>query len=457
MRDNTIPVPEPESTPRLRLWQQRDAAAASPASLSLSQLIHQIQDELTRLRLPAASPQLLTAPRSVLADAPHAGTMPQPGLDWPRLSEDLHQVEKDARNVGVAPSHAGGNPIKRRIKSFLAKVVLGLSRFITTRQREFNVSTLTTLRDVVASLRRLEQAHCQIQQGIEHRLEQTDLVQHQVGRDFRQLRGQVLALERRLGLLLEPVRRSATAPQAMSDPSAADHEPEHLLDALRVAFEDENRGTREEVMEGLRVYVQVFRQAGLGTPDLPIFDLAAHRGEWLELLQQQGFCARGIESSLVCLEAGAHRRLPIAQGEPLSALRAMPEKILGGVTGFHVIDHLDLGSVIKILDETVRVLKPRGLLLLASANPENLLVASGRYGLSGVARLLAPTTLQFLFEQRGLMETGVIRSPARGRYAELQPFPTDHFLAARINPMIDLLRECLAAPESYAVIGRTAG
>ena len=305
------------------------------------------------------SPSLLTDSRSTRPVRAGGSSGPQLGT---ALAEDIGQVEKDARGVGMAPAVSGGNPLKRRLKSFLARVVLGLSRFITTRQREFNVSTLTALRDLVTSLRHLEQVKYQTQGRLDQRLERALQIQQETAKELRGLRAQFHGQERRLRLVLEAARGQHPASWKEQQFLSIAGEEAHSLDALRVAFEDDHHGTREERRARLQIHLRLLRQAAVGTSEMPLLDLGAGRGEWLELLQEQGWHASGIECSPIRLQMCQQRELPVTEGEPLAVLRTQADKSLGAVTGLHVVDHLPLTAVVCLLhDEVVRVLKPGGL------------------------------------------------------------------------------------------------
>src|SRR5206468_351024 len=106
------------------------------------------------------------------------------------------------------------------------------------------------------------------------------------------LRTELLLQERRIGLLLDEARRIAPDARERIE-AAATREVKHFEDRLYVAFEDHFRGTREDIKERARHYVPIVRAAGAGSPERPILDLGCGRGEWLEVLAEEGLCGRG--------------------------------------------------------------------------------------------------------------------------------------------------------------------
>ena len=99
------------------------------------------------------------------------------------------------------------------------------------------------------------------------------------------LRRTWLEQERRLWMLIEEARKRMPEPFTPEQIGSFADEGEHLLDAFYVSFEDEFRGTREEIRERLRVYVPFLEQAGLGGPDSPVLDLGCGRGGMARVTQ----------------------------------------------------------------------------------------------------------------------------------------------------------------------------
>jgi O-antigen chain-terminating methyltransferase len=48
------------------------------------------------------------------------------------------------------------------------------------------------------------------------------------------------------------------------------------------------------------------------------------------------------------------------------------------VTAFHLVEHLPLATLVRFLDEALRVLRTGGLLIIETPNPKNLIAANLR-------------------------------------------------------------------------------
>ncbi|HJU56675.1 MAG TPA: methyltransferase domain-containing protein, partial [Pyrinomonadaceae bacterium] len=83
---------------------------------------------------------------------------------------------------------------------------------------------------------------------------------------------------------------------------------------------------------------------------------------------------------------------------------------LNAVTSFHLVEHLPLEKLIKMLDEIVRTLRPGGLLVLETPDPENFMVGSCNFYTDPTHRNPIPSpTLKFLLESRGLERVEVMK------------------------------------------------
>ena len=176
-----------------------------------------------------------------------------------------------------------------------------------------------------------------------------------------------------------------------------------VLDELYAAFENQFRGTPEHIREGLKVYLPLLKDAGIASD---ILDLGCGRGEWLELLRDEGSQARGVESNRAMIDSQRDRNLEIVQADALAYLRGLPENSLRAVTAFHLIEHIGLAELIDLLDEINRVLRPGGLLIVETPNPKNLVVgACNFYSDPTHHKPLFPETLEFIVKHRGFVRT----------------------------------------------------
>lgn len=373
---------------------------------------------------------------------------------WTRLRNHLEVAEQQAawpmatRLARWFPGPVGW--------PFRAAIACGrwLVGWLNRPQVRFNRTLLDLLRDWHDFLPLL---HAALKRSGEKAAEQESRLR-QLEHGLHQSRTALLDQGRRLTMLLEEARRRLPEPFSTEQVQAIADEANHSLDALYIAFEDIFRGSRETIKERLRVYLPILRAARVGGEQMPILDLGCGRGEWLELLAEQGWHARGLDSNRVMVEECRQRGLAVSEGDVLAHLRSLPDASLGAVTAFHVLEHLPLEVLLRFLDETARVLRPGGIAIFETPNPENLVVGGCDFYRDPThQRPLHPDTVQFLVEQRGLVRVEILRLSEHRIQDPLQLLPWHHSLAAYLNPLIDRAKRHFFGPTDYAVIGRKAG
>lgn len=168
------------------------------------------------------------------------------------------------------------------------------------------------------------------------------------------------------------------------------------LDALYVALEDRFRGTREEIKEQCKTYLPWVKEAA------PVLDLGCGRGEWLEVLRDEGIEARGVDNNRIQIARCRALELNVSEDDLLAYLRNAAAGSVGAITGFHIVEHLSLDRLVALLNEVMRVLRPGGLAIFETPNPDNVLVGSNFFYMDPTHRHPLPSELmEFLLESRG--------------------------------------------------------
>lgn len=231
---------------------------------------------------------------------------------------------------------------------------------------------------------------------------------------------------------------SRLAKYQQEDPAAA-RETDHRLDPLYASFEDRFRGDPKEIEERFRAYLPILERSGTDE----VVDLGCGRGEWLAVLKSAGIKARGIDNNRVLLERCQQAGFDVVLADVIEYLKQQPDASLGAITSFHLVEHLPFSVLIVLLDEVVRTLKPGGLLILETPNPENFIVASCGFHVDPTHhKPIPPDTLQFLLESRGLHRVEILRLRPRDE-AKL---PGD-------TQMIKWFNEHFSGAPDYAAVG----
>ncbi|HEX7645394.1 MAG TPA: methyltransferase domain-containing protein [Burkholderiaceae bacterium] len=179
-----------------------------------------------------------------------------------------------------------------------------------------------------------------------------------------------------LDVQLLPPGYEYAAPQAADDDAPlADKSP----GSFYRAYEDRNRGSRDLIKSRLTAYRPFFEPWVSREPAPSALDLGCGRGEWLEVLREAGYAPSGVDLDEGMLAGLCRRGFDVRRMDALQALRATPDASLALVSAFHLVEHIPFDDVRALIREALRVLKPGGLLILETPNPENLVVGSNLF------------------------------------------------------------------------------
>ena len=321
-------------------------------------------------------------------------------------------------------------------------------------ERVTSIAMENTLREQSDGLQQFAEEQRQKEEELERRLETAD-------ERLRLLRRETLENTQRLVRLLEEVRRRAqgapqeTAATAATAAAAAASEapgggsaalagaPEDNggLDLVFAALESAFRGTRGEAQARWKIYLPLIPRDGA------VLDIGCGRGEWLELLCQEGISARGVDDNRLMVAECRERRLEVEQADALEYLARTPDGSLGAVTVLRLVEHLPLPRLVRLLDEVARVLRLGGTAIFETPNPENLLVAARDF-YKDPARVhpIPAETLRFLVESRGFGPAEVMLLNPGGDAGRLSE-DGESAVTRRFN-------RYFYGPRDYAVVGR---
>jgi SAM-dependent methyltransferase len=220
--------------------------------------------------------------------------------------------------------------------------------------------------------------------------------------------------------------------------------------ALYPAFTDRFRGSPGEVTAKLAGYLpDIHRLVGGTTAAGAVVDVGSGRGEWLALLRGAGVPASGVDANPEFVDAGRARGLDLVHGDAVAHLRGLAPASVDVVTAFHLIEHLDVETLLALLEAARHALRPGGCVLLETPNPSNLRMAACDFHNDPTHRFpLPPDLTEYLVAASGFGQIEVRPLNPGG-----PPFePTSAGSAQRVEQLVAL---ALYGPQDYAVLGYT--
>jgi len=213
-------------------------------------------------------------------------------------------------------------------------------------------------------------------------------------------------------------------------------------------FEQRFRGEEAGVKEKLKKYLPIFSSFD------HILDIGCGRGEFIELLQQEGKNAEGIDISISMLRAAEEKGLKCRKSDALKYLGEKEDESVGGIFSAQVIEHLQPDYLREMVRESFRVLKKGCPIVLETVNPLSIFALSNIYFLDVThQKPLHPEYMRYLLESSGFNDVSIIYSEQLNEEL-LQEISPENPIAVAFNSNVDKLNKLLYSSPVYAVTGK---
>jgi SAM-dependent methyltransferase len=277
-----------------------------------------------------------------------------------------------------------------------------------------------------------------------------------------ELRERVNGLDRRLRALAAPTAAtpsanagaSGTAQSATSEstskPEPASGPESALFDY--VGFEARFRGDPKSVSTTLWE-----RYGERLAAHAPVVDLGCGRAELLAQLKARGVAAKGIDTDPSMVLEARDSGLDVEQADALRWLESQPEGSIGSLIATHLVEHLQLDDLVRLLELAVSRLVPGGIFIAETPNPQSLIVLGNSYVLDPThVRPVHPSLLTFLCEGAGFRDVRLeFYAPAEGYHLRPIDAPDAPHWVADINSAFSQLNSVLFGAQDYAAIATT--
>ena len=191
------------------------------------------------------------------------------------------------------------------------------------------------------------------------------------------------------------------------------------MDKFYKSFEDKFRGHRSEIKKRLLAYEPFLQILKQNYENPAAADLGCGRGEWLEILKQNGFAARGCDVSEEMIKECEKNALEAKKQGAIEFLSELEDSSLALVSAFQLVEHLEFSELCELIKQARRVLKDGGILILETPNPENLRVATLNFYLDVThVKPIPPMLLEYLCEFEGFSNTFMMRLNSNLSFSE---------------------------------------
>lgn len=320
------------------------------------------------------------------------------------------------------PPYADKKPLAAKLMKSISRVTSKLTRFINFQQNEVNNKVATSL-DI-------------IQESTEEIALWSNMIE-----------ARLAMLERGAGAGGNGGTEQAGARETFDE-------------ATYLAFEEEHRGKQEEIRRRQQFYVDRYVKTWL-EEDMrgDILDLGCGRGEWLDILRENGYQAVGIDLNKKSLEECRKKHLKVVCADAIAYLKSLPDESVRLLTSFQLIEHLELPQLINLFYELGRVVKKGGLIIMETPNPCNLQVGAASFYLDPThVRQLHPEFVQFLTSRNGFSQIE-IAYPEEDKAEQwwnslIQEETTDIQDSVCFRAVVNELKRTIWSSADYAIVAK---
>jgi len=218
----------------------------------------------------------------------------------------------------------------------------------------------------------------------------------------------------------------------------------NAIDYIR--FEQKFRGSREVIKERQKFYLPYF------TGKENVLDIGSGRGEFIELLLENGIKVKGIDVNKDMVEYCQSLGLDVTHGDAIEYLSALDDNTLDGVFMAQVIEHLSTNIQLELIDLVYKKLKPGGVFIIETINVRSVFAMSNWFYMDPThVKPVHPETLKFFMQGYGFSKVELqYLSPVEDR--KIEQLHIEGADTSGFNRSMEQLQELIYGYQEYAVI-----
>ncbi len=185
-------------------------------------------------------------------------------------------------------------------------------------------------------------------------------------------------------------------------------------------FEKVFRPDNGIIKDRLRQYVDFFRDKG------EVIDVGCGRGEFLELLKEDGIEAIGIDCNADMVARCEAMGLKVKEADVMEYMGAVSEEAIGGVFSSQFIEHIPFDLLDAFIKLSYKTLQPGGVFAAETINPYHPLAFRFFYVDPTHVKPLYPEVIEFLCKSAGFQNVKTKFLPPMGATEEGLEEPWDY-------------------------------
>ncbi|MBP0957367.1 MAG: methyltransferase domain-containing protein [Oscillospiraceae bacterium] len=208
-------------------------------------------------------------------------------------------------------------------------------------------------------------------------------------------------------------------------------------------FENYFRGSRETVKQRQETYLEYFRNCR------SILDIGCGRGEFLELMRDNGLSAVGVDTypdfAEYCCSLGLNAVCDDGIGY-LSRLESVDGIFVG-----QVVEHLTVDQIINLIETAYSKLSDNGVIIMETPNPQSLSIYVNAFYIDpSHVKPVHPETLKYLLKNAGFSSIETVFTESSKPDITIPPLKNEE----EFNTAMATVQNMLFGSQDYAVIAR---
>jgi 2-polyprenyl-3-methyl-5-hydroxy-6-metoxy-1,4-benzoquinol methylase len=215
-------------------------------------------------------------------------------------------------------------------------------------------------------------------------------------------------------------------------------------------FEHRFRGPEYQIKENSKIFVEYF------TGKSDVLDIGCGRGEFLELLNENGISAKGIDINEDFVFHCQDKGLNVQKIDAIEYLESLPDNSLGGIFISHVVEHLDNNYINNLIGLCYSKLTKGSFIVITTPNPRTLAILTHAFFTDpSHIRPMHPETLKFLLEGAGFQNVEEKHYGYSKVNYKIPLLDGEHISnLSDFNDSINVLNEILFGYEDYTIIAK---
>ena len=363
-------------------------------------------------------------------------------IDYNNLEQRITQVNSLWSIVCYRPIYSSRRYVGKVIvlcKRVIRKLTKFLLEPIVGQQTQFNAATANAFNAVrnndIALSAYIEKLLVENQTANEkiERLEQ------EITQKVTQINNQEVEYQKRISQIEQTLSEYITK---------AEKDTEDIYCSLNYAdFENYFRGSEAEVKKRHCQYIPEFQGCR------HVLDLGSGRGEFLELMRENGIYAEGVDLYDEFVEHARKKGLAVTYGDATEYLCKEPENSYDGIFAGQLVEHLTVQQLQTLCTESYRVLRSGGRLIIETPNPTCVSTYLNSFYMDpSHVKPVHPKTLEYYLKETGFRSVRIkftesSRVPYRLPLLNVEGANLDEF-----NDGINALSDVIFGCQDYAVI-----